>query len=196
MDARKILPPRSSGSRAEHTPCPCNKPDLTASVPSPHHRSHQPASTLPSPQGPGHSIYLLPGGTASPLPSPTEPTPGQREVFSFPLLPVLCSYTYRTCRELIPLAIKQSASTSSCAAPVTPPKAPSFSGYLVTCGTTFHLARPTTDQRRKPTNSNRRAGKSDAENTPRRRDTGVATACDVSRISWEMSRINRGCIKR
>ena len=57
MDARRILPPRSSESRAERTPCPCNKPGLVASVPSPHHRSHQPASTLSSPQGLGHSIY-------------------------------------------------------------------------------------------------------------------------------------------
>ena len=106
-----------------------------------------------------------------------------------PLPPVLCSYTYRTCRELIPPAIKQSASTTSCATPVTPPKAPSLSGYLVTCGTSFHLARPTTDQRRQPTNSNRRAGKPDAENTPRHRDTGAPAACDVSRTSWEMSRM-------
>ena len=80
-----------------------------------------------------------------------------------PLPPMLCSYTYRTCRELIPPAIKQSASTTSCATPVTPPKAPSSSGYLVTCRTSFHLARPTTDQRRQPTNSNGRAGKPDAE---------------------------------
>ena len=65
-------------------------------------------------------------------------------MFSLPLpLPtVLCSYTYRTCRELIPPAIKQSASTTSCATPVSPPKASSSSDYLVTCGTVYHLARP------------------------------------------------------
>ena len=110
---------------------------LAASVPSPQHRSHQPALTLPSPQGLGHSITsqfrVLSGGTTSPIPSPTEPSPGQKEVFSFPLPPVLWSYTYRTCRKLIPPAIKQSASTTSCAAPVTPPKEPSSNGYLVTC---------------------------------------------------------------
>ena len=33
-------------------------------------------------------------------------------------------------------------------------KSASSSGYLVTCGTFFHLARPTTDQRRQPTNNN------------------------------------------
>ena len=102
---------------------------------------------------------------------------------------VLWSYTYRTCRELIPSAIKQSASMTSCATPVTPPKAPSSSDCLVTCGTSFHLARPTTNQRRQPTNSNRRAGKPDAENAPRHRDTGAPTACDASRTSWEMSRM-------
>ena len=32
-------------------------------------------------------LRVLPGGTASPLPSPTEPTPGQREVFSPPASP-------------------------------------------------------------------------------------------------------------
>ena len=57
MDARRILPPRSSGSRDERTPYPCNKPGLAASVPSLHHRSHQPASTLSSPQGLGYSMY-------------------------------------------------------------------------------------------------------------------------------------------
>ena len=103
--------------------------------------------------------------------------------------PVHCSHTYRTCRELIPRAIKQSASTKSCATLVTPPKAPSSSGYLVTCGTSFHLARPTTNQRRQPANSNRRAGKPDAENTPQRRGTGAPTECDVSRQSWETSRM-------
>ena len=131
-------------------------------------------------------LRVLPGGTASPLPSPTEPTPGQSEVSS---PPDLCTYSYRTCRELIPSAIKQNASTTSCATTVTPPKAPSSSGYLVICGTSFHLARPTTNQQWQPTNSNRRAGKPDAENTPRRRDTGAPTACDVSRTSWETSRM-------
>ena len=64
MDARRILPPRSSGSRATRIPCPCNKPGLAASVPTPHHRIHQRASKLPSPQGLGHSIYLpTPGST-------------------------------------------------------------------------------------------------------------------------------------
>ena len=69
MDDRKILPPRSSGSRAEPTPYPSIKPDLAASVPSEHDRSHQPASTLPSPQGLGHSIY--------------QPTPGSSRRLSF-----------------------------------------------------------------------------------------------------------------
>ena len=154
MDARRILPPRLSGSPAERTPCPCNKPGLATNVTSPHHRSHQPASTLPSPQALGHSIY--------------QPTPGPSRRHSFstsitygaigeteggpphPLHPVHCPNTY-----------------------ITPPKAPSSSGYLVTCGTSFHLARPTTDQRRQPTNSNRSAGKPD-------RDTGAPTACDGS----------------
>ena len=154
MDARRILPHRSLRSQADRTPCPCNKPVLAASVPSPHHRSHQPALTLPSPQGLGHSIY--------------QPTPGPSRRHSFttsiiygadagteggvfsrpPLPPDLCAYTSRTYRELITPAIKQSASTISCAMPVTPTKAPSSSGYLVTCGTSFHLARPTTEQRR------------------------------------------------
>ena len=69
MDAQRILPPRSSGSRAERIPCSFNKPGLAESVPSPHHRSHQPASTLPSPQGLGHSIY--------------QPTPGPSRRHSF-----------------------------------------------------------------------------------------------------------------
>ena len=69
MDARRILPPRSTGSRAQPTPYPSNKPGLAASVPSPHHRSHQPASTLPSPQRLGHSIY--------------QPTPGPSRRHSF-----------------------------------------------------------------------------------------------------------------
>ena len=187
MDARRILPPRSSGSRAERIPGPCNKPGLAANVLSPHHSSHQPTSTLPSPQGLGHSIY-------QPTPGPSRrhsfntsiiygADAGTERGFFSPLLIVLCSYTYRTCRELIPPAIKQSASTTSCATPVTPPKAPSSNGYLVTLGTSFHLARPTTNQRRQPTN--RRAGKPDTENTPQRRDTDAPTACDVSRTSWE-----------
>ena len=147
MDARRILLPRSSGSQAECTPCPCNKPGLTASVASPHHRRHQPTSTLPSPQGLGHSIY-------QPTPGPSRrhsfttvftsrggANAGTEEGFLSLIPPLLCSYTYRTCRELIPPAIKPSRSTT-----VTPPKAPSSSGVLVTCGTSFHLARPTTDQ--------------------------------------------------
>ena len=68
MDARRILPPRVSGSRAKRIPCPCNKPGLAGSVPSPRHRSHQPASTLQSPQGLGHSIY--------------QPTPGLSRRYS------------------------------------------------------------------------------------------------------------------
>ena len=106
-----------------------------------------------------------------------------------PLPTILCSYTYRTCRKLIPPAIKQSASTTSCATPETPSKAPSSSGYLVTCETPLHLARTTTDQQRQPNNSNRRTGRPDAEDTSRRRDTNAPTACDVSRTSREMSRM-------
>ena len=166
MDARRILPPRSSRSRAERTPCPCNKPGLAASVPSLHHRNHQPESTLPSPQGLGHSIY--------------QPTPGPSRRYSF-----TTSITYGanawtegiTMRELISPAIKQSASTTSCAMPVTPPKAPSSSGYLVTCWTSYHLARPTTDQRRQPTNSNKRTGHPDAENTPTQLATVTMPEC-------------------
>ena len=140
MDARRILSSRSSGSRAEPTPYPSNKPGLAASVSSPHHRSHQPAWTPPSPQGLGHSIYLA--NFASFQEAQLRHFHHRRSQrrdrgrFSLPpLSPVLCSYTYRTCRELIPPAIKQSASTTSCTTPVTPPKAPSSSGYFITGGT-------------------------------------------------------------
>ena len=168
MNARRILPPRSSGSRAESLSVRAINQALqqaflyrTIGAISQHRCSqvHKDLVTQYTNQ-----LRVLPGSTASPLPSPTEPTPGQRE---FPLPSVFRLYTYRTCRELIPSAIKQNAFTTSCAMPVTPPTVLSSSGYLVTCESSLHLARSTTDQRRQPTNSNRRAGKLDAENTTR-----------------------------
>ena len=91
MDARRILHSRSSGSRAERTRCPCNKPGLAIHVPSPHHRSCQPASTLPSPQGLCHSIYQLTPGPSTRHSLTTSITyganAGTEEGFLFPLFP-------------------------------------------------------------------------------------------------------------
>ena len=69
LDGRLKNPPyRSSGSRADRTLDPCNKPDLTASVPSPHHSSHQPTSALPSPQGWSLNISANSGSFQEPQP--------------------------------------------------------------------------------------------------------------------------------
>ena len=183
MDARRILHLRSSGSRAKRTPCPCNKPSLAASVLSPHHRSHQPASTLPSAQGLGHSIYQLTPGPSRRHSFTTSITyganPGTEGCFLYPSPPALNSSL------LIYLENFPRVNTTGYQAERL---------HNIVCHASDSSKNAIFERLSRylrvvfsPTATDAQA--SQTQRIRHDADTGAPTTCDLSRTSWEMSRM-------